>query len=91
MNNNYTEIERLNIVLDIVKKLKNFTLKNNEIINLYNLNYSFIQEFKEITNNYIKTGESYKGSLYFEEIGKNIEYNFPQKNYKKPLFVIRMK
>ena len=90
-NNNYTQAERLNIVLDIMKKLKKFNINNNEIINIYNSNYSFMQELKEITNNYIKDGNTYKGFLNFVEINKKIEYNFPQKKYKNPLFVIRMK
>ena len=89
-NNNYTQAERLNIVLDIMKKLKKFNINNNEIIDIYNSNYSFMQELKEITNNYIKDGNTYKGFLNFDEINKKIEYNFPQKKYKKPLFVIRM-
>ena len=38
-NNCYTKAERLNIVLDIINKLKNFNI-NNEIIDLYNSNYS---------------------------------------------------
>ena len=93
MNNNnmYTKKERLDIVLDIINKLKNFKLKDGSIIDIYNSNYSFINEFKLITNNYIKDGLQIKGVLEFDEIGKKIEYIFPQKNYKKPLFVIRMK
>jgi hypothetical protein len=87
---NYNKEERLKIVIDIINKLKNFNM-GDEIINLYNSNYSFIAEFKVITNRYIKEGNIEKGFLEFEEIGKKIEYNFPQKNYKKPLFVIRFK
>jgi predicted transcriptional regulator len=90
-NNMYTKKERLDIVLDIINKLKNFKLKDDSIIDIYNSNYSFINEFKIITNNYIKDGLQIKGVLEFDEIGKKIEYIFPQKNYKKPLFVIRMK
>jgi len=90
MENNYTEIERLNIVLDIIKKLKNFNV-NNEIIDLYKSNYSYYQDFKNITNIYIKDGITQKGFIDFNEIGKKIEFNFPQKKYKNPLFVIRMK
>ena len=90
MDNNYTINERLNIVLDIMKKLKNFNI-NNDIIDLYNSNYSFMKELKEITNIYIKEGISQKGYLDFNEINKKIEYNFPIKKYKNPLFVIRIK
>ena len=87
-NNCYTKMERLKIVLDIINKLKNFNI-NNEIIDLYSSDYSFIKEFKEITNKYVKDGGVHKGFLDFIEIGKKIEYNFPEKNYKKPLFVFR--
>jgi len=87
-NNHRNKEERLKIVLDIINKLKNFNI-NNENVNLYNSNYSFIKEFKIITNMYIN-GTQQKGYLEFSEINKKIEYNFPLKTYKKPLFVIRM-
>ena len=90
----YSKIERLQIVLEIVSKLKNFKCKNNTIINLYDDNLcSFIGELKEIFNNYIKQDETklidYKGNLYFEEIDKKIEYFLPCRKNKKSLFVIR--
>ena len=90
VNNNYTKLERVKIVLDIMNKLKKFNV-GNEIIDLYNSNYSFIKELKIITNEYINHGKTCKGFLDFIEIEKKIEYIFPEKNYKKPLFVIRMK
>ena len=90
----YSKMERLEIVLEIVNKLKNFKSKNNTTINLYDDNLcSFIGELKEIFNNYIKQDENklidYKGNLYFEEIDKKIEYFLPCKKNKKSLFVIR--
>lgn len=90
----YSKIERLQIVLEIVNKLKNFKCKNNTIINLYDDNLcSFIKELKEIFNNYIKQEETklidYKGNLYFEEIDKKIEYFLPCRKNKKSLFVIK--
>jgi len=90
----YSKIERLQIVLEIVNKLKNFKCKNNTIINLYDDNLcSFIGELKEIFNSYIKQDETklidYKGKLYFEEIDKKIEYFLPCRKNKKSLFVIR--
>ena len=90
----YSKIERLQIVLEIVNKLKNFKCKNNTIINLYDDNLcNFIGELKEIFNNYIKQDETklmdYKGNLYFEEIDKKIEYFLPCRKNKKSLFVIR--
>jgi hypothetical protein len=85
----YTCEERINIIIDIMKKLKNFKLMNGEIINLYNNEYTFIKELKIISNEYIRNGKEQKGKLFFEEIGKNVEYIFPEKSYKKSLFVIR--
>lgn len=86
--------ERLSIVLDIVKKLKNYKLKNGSTLNLYNPELcSFVNEFKKITNEYIKQDDDYvvdyKGTLLFEEINKNIEYILPAKKSDNPLFVIR--
>ena len=67
----YTQTERVNIVLDIVRKLKNYKIKSGNTINLYNEELcSFITEFKVITKKYIKEETEYKGSLYFEEIDK---------------------
>jgi hypothetical protein len=91
----YSKIERLQIVLEIVNKLKNFKCKNNTIINLYDDNLcSFIKDLKEIFNNYIKQDENklidFKGNLYFEEIDKKIEYFLPCRKNKKSLFVIKV-
>lgn len=48
-----------------------------------------INEFKVITKKYIKEETEYKGSLYFEEIDKTIEYLLQINKSIKPLFVIR--
>jgi hypothetical protein len=86
----YSQSERLNIVLDIVKKLKNYKLHTGNTINLYNSSLcSFITDFKIITNKYIKEEKEYKVPLYFEEINKTIEYILPINKNKKPLFVIK--
>lgn len=95
MNNYYSIQERLEIVLNITNKLKNYELKNGKTINLYNENLcEFIKEFKEITNKYIKQDENnlkeFKGKLKFTEINKTIEYIFPIIKNIEPLFVIRM-
>jgi hypothetical protein len=92
----YTKGERLTIVLDIVMKLKNYKYQNGQIVNLYNNNYSFIPEFKKIHNNYIQQKDDnnikeFKGELFFEEIGKRIEYILPSTIDTNPLFVIRAK
>jgi len=85
----HSYVERLNIVLDIAKKLKNFEGKNGQIIDLYKNEISFIEDFKIITNKYIKEGIEFSGSFDFIEIGKRIDYIFPIDKSKKPLFVIR--
>jgi|TARA_Y100000389_G_C16987172_1_gene283114 hypothetical protein len=94
MTNYNNKSDRLAIVLDIAKKLKNYKLKNGSTLNLYNHELcSFVEEYKKITNEYIKQDEDdikdYKGTLLFEEINKNIEYILPAKKSTAPLFVIR--
>lgn len=92
-----SKMERLEIVLEIINKLKNFKSKNNTIINLYDENLcSFIKELKEIFKEYINQDDKsvdnikdFKGNLNFEEIDKKIEYFLPCKKNKKSLFVIR--
>jgi len=92
----YTKIEKLNIILDIAKKLKNFKGKNNQIVDLYKDEISFIEDFKNISNEYIKYTpldnndiKEFKGSFDFIEIGKRIDYIFPILKKDEPLFVIR--
>jgi len=92
----YTQAERLNIVVDIATKLKNFKTKNGQIVNLYSDNLcSFITDFKQICNSYIKQDEAklvdFRGTLEFEEIDRTIEYVLPVKKHDEPLFVIRSK
>lgn len=88
-----TKIDRLTIVLDLSKKLKNFKGQNGEMIDLYNGAYSFSEEFKKICNEYLNQDDTnvveFRGVLKFEEIGRNIEYVLPAKTHKKPLLVIR--
>ena len=83
--------ERLEIVLEIAKKLRNYKLADGSTIDLYNDQYSFFPELKTIFNEYIKLAIEVSGVHRFEEIGKDIEYFLPYTNDKKPLFVIRMK
>jgi len=83
-------MERLQIVLQIVNKLKNF-----HCTNLYNENLCyFITKLQQIFDKYIKDEQNlndYKGILYFEEINKNIEYFLPCRKDAEPLFVIKDK
>lgn len=86
----YTKKERLEIVLDIVKKLKHFKGQNNQTADLYKPEYSYYEEFKEITNKYINEEgkQSLTGTIIFFEVGCTIEYSFPYRR-NKPLFVLK--
>ena len=46
---NYTREEKVKIIVDIAKNLKNFPAKNGSSVNLYNNQYTFIEKFKSIT------------------------------------------
>jgi len=87
---NYTREEKVKIIVDIAKNLKNFPAKNGSSVNLYNNQYTFIEKFKSVTMKWIQTDNSeYEGFLYFEEINKYFEYKFPRSKNKEPLFVLR--
>jgi hypothetical protein len=93
----YCVKERLDIILDIVNKLKNFKGKNGQIVDLYKEEISFIDDFKKISNEYIKynhlkseQNKQFSGSFDFIEIGKRIDYIFPIYKTESALFVIRM-
>ena len=86
----YTKEEKVEIIIDIIKKLKKFPTKNQSTIDLYNKEYSYVEKFKTISMDWIKNEKSeYKGSIYFEELNKYFEYNFPSKSNIEPLFVLR--
>ena len=85
----YSRDEKVIIVVDISKKLKNFPGKHGTI-NLYNDQYLFFEKFKEITNTWINTeNHSSSGTIQFDEIGKYFEYKFPCNKSEEPLFVLR--
>ena len=83
----YSQNERIKIVVDIVKKLVNYNTEGG-IINLYNEEYSYVKEFKQITNDYIHNEKTYSGILEFLEIGKKLEYYLPIRKKNKPKFII---
>ena len=92
----YSKMERLHIVLDIVEKLRKFKCGDNSIINLYDDGLcDFVQPLKLVFENYIKQSDDspieYKGTLFFTEINKNIEYLLPNIKPTPSLFVIRGK
>jgi negative regulator of genetic competence, sporulation and motility len=86
-NGIYSQNERIKIVIDIVKKLVNYKTENG-IVNLYNDEYSYVSEFKKISNDYIYNEKTYSGILEFVEIGKKIEYYLPIRKKNKPKFII---
>ena len=64
-----SQLEKLQITLDIVHKLKTFEGPNGKA-NLFNESYSFIKELKKIFNDYIHSDRIFKGRLEFKEIDK---------------------
>jgi len=86
----YTSQEKLEIVMDMVSKLRYYKNDRGEPVNLMNEHFTFVPTLKEIMNKYVREdGGEYKGFLEFEEIGKKLEYNFPANNKKDPTLVIR--
>ena len=84
-----TDIQKLQITLDIVHKLKTFTGPNGSV-NLWNDTFSFVPELKKIFTEYIHSDRTFKGELEFKEINKKVYYRLPHMNNKEPVFVIRM-
>ena len=84
----YSQKEKIEICLDIAKKLKFFENKNGTI-NLFNESYTFVPKLKKIFQEYIKGTSDFKGTLEFEELGKIINYHFSIN--KKAVFIIKLK
>ena len=88
----YSKRDKINKILEIVKKLKTFPATNGSTINLYSDHYNFYDEFKYITNKWINEHySSFKGTIPFEELGTHFEYKFPNKKEEEVLFVLRKK
>ena len=87
----YTQKEKVEICVDIAKKLKFYQNENGEPVNLFNENYTFVPKLKKIFADYIKENKIFSGKLEFEEIGKQIKYEFPISRKKKAVFVIKIK
>ena len=86
----YTAKEKLEIVMDMVSKLRYYKNERGEPVNLMNEHFTFVSKLKEIMNKYVREhGSEYKGFLEFEEIGKKLEYHFPASNKNDPTLVIR--
>ena len=89
--NFYSQKEKITLCTDIANNLKNFKNEQGIPVNLFNENYSFVKILKSIFNEYIHGDNYFKGTLVFEEIGKNIDYHLPLTKNFKPLFVIKIK
>lgn len=85
----YSQSDKVKIIIDIANQLKNFPTVNESTINLFMEQYSYYDEWKQISNKYIKTDVVMKGTILFEEIGKKIEYYLPIVKGEDPLFVMR--
>lgn len=89
-NNKKTKEERLKIILEICKKLKQFPKTNtyvndpNPFVDLYNSEYDAIKYLKNVFNDYLNQDDSkpklligFNGKIKFPEINKQIEYILP--------------
>jgi len=92
----YTKEERMQIVMDTVKSMKQFRSKNGKIVDLYNENmFYFVKDLKKIFNDYVKQDDSlgniveFAGTLDFVEVSKIVEYKFPADRNVEPVFMIR--
>jgi hypothetical protein len=91
-----SQIDRVNVVLDIVKQLKNYPTQNMGPVDLYKDEYVYVQKLKKIFSDYIKQPQDdlkqFKGAVFFEEtVKRDAEYILPVLKTQEPLFVIRMK
>ena len=91
-----SQIDRINVVLDIVKQLKNYPTLNTGPVDLYKEEYVYVQRLKKIFSDYIKQPQDdlkqFKGAIFFEEtVKRDAEYILPILKSQEPLFVIRMK
>ena len=86
----YSKSDKVKIIVDITKQLKLFPSANGGTIDIYNDEYTYIDEFKKITNKWINEDDlDLRGFIHFEEINKYFEYHFPRSKNNQPLFVLR--
>ena len=86
--------ERVTIVINFCTNLRNYEDVKNNKINLYDIDNSFIEYFKETCKLYINQDDTkeiidYEGRMHFKEIDKYIDFCLPGKTNKKPSFVFR--
>lgn len=95
-----TKQERLNVVLNISRQLKEFPRPDDpsKIINLWDMPCPTITTLKTIFKDYINQDNlpdysprlhSFAGAIPFPELHRKIEYIFPIKCHIEPLFVLR--
>ena len=80
--------EKLEIVMDLIKKLQHFET-NVGPQDIFLSHYTYVDNCKKMFNDYIRNDVRQKGKFMFEEIGKYIEYDLPVNKRGQPLFVIR--
>ena len=103
MNNVFrNKNQRLQVVLDIAKKLVNFPKHNigdytteSPFIDLYNSDFDAIIKLKKEFNNYIYQDDnslvSFSGNIYCPEINRIIHYLLPVKTNNQPVFAFKVK
>ena len=97
MSKNYLTVEeRIDIVLGIVRQLKNYPTQNMGPVDLYKDEYTYVQKLKKVFSEYIKQPQDnlkpFKGVVFLEEtVKRDAEYILPVLRSQESLFVIRMK
>lgn len=103
MKNKYTKQQRLKIVLDICKKLKNFPTAQHTIfetqeshLNLYDTDYIAIIQLKKVFSDYVNQNDTspntlvgFSGKIKFPELNKTIHYILPIKSHIEPTVVFK--
>jgi len=87
----WNRAEKVEMCLDIAKKLRCFENQQGVPVDLFQDTYSFVPRLKNIFKEFIDDTKDYSGTLHFEEIGKQIKYHFPISKKKKATFVIKIK
>jgi hypothetical protein len=98
-----TKSERLEIVLDICKKLRKFPTAEHPLLevyeshlNLYDSDYEAIIKLKKILSDYVNQDDNsphlltgFSGKIKFTELNRTIHYILPIKSYAKHIIVFK--
>ena len=80
---------KLKLLSTSIKQLKLFPSANGGTIDIYNDEYTYIDEFKKITNKWINGDDlDLRGFIHFEEIN-TLNIIFQKSKNNEPLFVLR--